>query len=189
MAIRRYDRKPEGRVHQEDFAQAVGLPPGKKYEQITYEVMARLVRRFIDEEAVDELVRRLVFTIASGNADAHLKNWSLVYPDSVQARWSPLYDQVATIAWKAPARALALKLAGVKDFGRIDRATFERFAEKADLDEGRVLEQVDKTLERLRKTWRGIAADLPIPRFHRDSLLEHWRTVPLLRGVGPLESA
>lgn len=188
LAIRRYDRGPEGRVHQEDFAQAVGLPPGKKYDQITYEVMARLVRRFIDEEAVDELVRRLVFTIASGNADAHLKNWSLVYPDAVRARWSPLYDQVSTVAWEGPARVLALKLAGVKEFGRIDRATFERFAEKADIDVRRVLEQVDRILESLRQTWRDIAADMPLPQAHKRSLLEHWRKVPLLRAAGAPDS-
>lgn len=188
LAIRRYDRSPEGRIHQEDFAQAVGLPPGKKYEQITYEVMARLVRRFIDEEAVDELVRRLVFIIACGNSDAHLKNWSLVYPDGIRARWSPLYDQVATIAWKDPARALALKLAGVKDFARIDRSTFERFAQKADLDARRVFGEVHATLERLRSVWQDVEASPPLPRSHRESLCEHWRTVPLLRAAGALDS-
>lgn len=34
LAIKRYDRTPDGPVHQEDFAQATGLPPAKKYEQI-----------------------------------------------------------------------------------------------------------------------------------------------------------
>jgi serine/threonine-protein kinase HipA len=187
LAIRRYDRLPEGRVHQEDFAQAVGLPPGKKYDQITYELMARLVRAFIDEEAVDELVRRLTFAVASGNGDAHLKNWSLVYPDRIQARWSPLYDQVATIAWEGPDRALALKLAGVKDFGRVDRAAFERFAEKAAVEGRRVLERVDETLEDLRRCWGELAADLPLPPEHREALREHWRKVPLLRDAGPLD--
>jgi serine/threonine-protein kinase HipA len=44
LAIRRYDRLPQGeRIHQEDFAQAVGLPPGKKYDQITHEAMGLLV--------------------------------------------------------------------------------------------------------------------------------------------------
>src|SRR5262249_38749318 len=62
LAIRRYDRSAQGRVHQEDFAQTVGLPPTKKYDQVTHDAMAILVRRVIGEEAVDELVRRLVFT-------------------------------------------------------------------------------------------------------------------------------
>ena len=188
LAIRRYDRLPHGRrVHQEDFAQAVGLPPKRKYDQITHEVMANLARRFIDEEAVAELVRRLVFTVASGNNDAHLKNWSLIYPDTIRAQWSPLYDQVATVAWEVPDRQLALKLAGVKEFSRIDRSTFERFAQRAQIDQRRVLELVHKTLEHLRTTWRAIAPDLPLHKTHVAALREHWRKTPLLRESGPLD--
>lgn len=187
LAIRRYDRGPEGRVHQEDFAQAVGLPPAKKYEQITYEIMAQLVQRFIDEKAVDELVRRLTFVVACGNNDAHLKNWSFLYLDAIQARWSPLYDQISTVAWKSPDRALALKLAGVKGFGRIDRSTFERFADKARIDRQRVLDLVAETLTRLRDVWREIGPGLPLPEAHRGALRDHWRRVPLLRSAGTLD--
>lgn len=187
LAIRRYDRVPQGRVHQEDFAQAVGLPPKKKYDQVTHDVMASLVRRFIDDEAVDELVRRLIFTVASGNNDAHLKNWSLVYPDTIRARWSPLYDQVATVAWEGLDRTLALKLGGVKEFSRIDRSTFERFAERAQIDGRRVLELVDGTLERLRTAWREIGSDLPLPKAHAEALLTHWQNVPVLRTAGSLD--
>lgn len=187
LAIRRYDRSPEGRIHQEDFAQAVGFPPGLKYDHITYEVMARLIRQFVGEDAVNEFVRRLVLVVATGNNDAHLKNWSLVYPDGIQASWSPLYDQVSTVAWKAPDRTLALKLAGVKPFGQIDRAAFERFAERAEVERGRVFEQVDQTLDTLRRTWREICADLPLPDEHAKALREHWQDVPLLRDAGPLD--
>ena len=187
LAIRRYDRSPEGRIHQEDFAQVVGLPPSKKYDQVTYEVMARLVRGFLGEEAVEELVRRLVLVVACGNNDAHLKNWSLVYPDRIQARWSPLYDQVATIAWEGPDRELALKLAGVKAFGQIDLAAFERFAGKAGLDKRRLLGQVEATLTRLQEAWRRLAGTLPLPEAQRVALREHWRAVPVLREAGGLD--
>jgi serine/threonine-protein kinase HipA len=187
LAIRRYDRVARERVHQEDFAQAVGLPPTKKYDQVTHDLMARLVRKFIDEEAVDELVRRLVFTIASGNNDAHLKNWSLVYPDTIRARWSLLYDQVATVAWEGLDRTLALKLAGVKEFGRIDRSVLKRFAEAAQIDRQRVLDHADGTIERLRAAWREIASSLPLPKAHTKALQAHWRRVPLLRAAGPLD--
>jgi serine/threonine-protein kinase HipA len=186
LAIRRYDRSPQGRVHQEDFAQAVGLPPSKRYGQVTYDAMARLARRFIDEDAVGELVRRLVFVIASGNNDAHLKNWSLVYPDGIRARWSPLYDQSASVAWEGLDRELALKLAKVNQFGGIDRSTFERFAEAAQVEKGRVMELVVGTIERLRTAWQTISSDLPLPEPHAAALREHWRKVPLLRAVGNL---
>jgi serine/threonine-protein kinase HipA len=183
LAVRRYDRTDEGRVHQEDFAQAVGLPPARKYAQIRSEDMAVLTRRFVDEEAVDELVRRLVLTIAIGNGDAHLKNWSLIYPDRVRAAWSPLYDQVATVAWKVPARALALKLGGARDFRQIDRDAFTRFADRAKVDRHRVDTLIDETLERTRDAWQ-VLGELPIVSGHRRAIEEHWKQVPLLREVG-----
>lgn len=187
LAIRRYDRLPEERVHQEDFVQALGLPPKRKFGQLTYDAMPGLVRRFINEEAVEELVRRLVFVVACGNNDAHLKNWSLVYPDKIRARWSPLYDQVATVAWEIPDRRLALKLGGEEAFSRIDRAAFERLIERAKIERGRGMELLDKTLEELRTAWRAITRDLPIPQEHIAALREHWRKVPLLRAAGALD--
>lgn len=136
---------------------------------------------------MDELVRRLVLTIACGNNDAHLKNWSLIYPDRIQARWSPLYDQIATVAWEGFDRKLALKLAGVKEFGLIERSRFERFAENAQIDKYRTLQLVDITLDQLRTTWREIVADLPLPTAHVSALREHWQRVPLLRTAGSLD--
>jgi len=187
LAIRRFDRSDKGRIHQEDFAQAVGLPPGMKYEQITYETMARLVRRFSDEEAAYELLRRLALVIASGNNDAHLKNWSLIYSDRIRARWSPLYDQMATVAWPGPDRALALKLAGVKGFDRIDGEAIVHFAERAELDRSRATAEVGKTLERLRAVWQELGAHLPLPADHARRIRRHWRRVPLLAAAGPLD--
>ena len=187
--MRRYDRSAdtEKRIHQEDFAQAVGLPPTRKYDVITYDVLAQLAGRFIDAaDAVDEFVRRLVFVIATGNNDAHLKNWSMTYPDRIRAHWSPLYDQVATIAWQAPDRALSLKLAGVKELGQIDRAAFERLANEASLDALRVLSIVDRTLAELQRAWSAIRADLPLPEAHADAIRNHWGSVPLLREAGDL---
>lgn len=187
LAVRRYDRSRSGRIHQEDFAQVVGLPPRSKYDQISYDQMAQLIRKFVDEEAVDELVRRLGLVLATGNNDAHLKNWSLIYPDRVRARWSPIYDQVATVAWPALDRRLALSFAGIKEFGRIDRSTLERFAKTAAMEENRVFHQVEAAIFRLRQTWRQIAKDLPLPTAHAEALREHWRRVPLLRELGGLE--
>lgn len=186
LVIRRYDRTEDGRVHQEDFSQAVGLPPASKYEQVKHEGMALLVRQFIDEAAVDEYVRRLVLTVAIGNGDAHLKNWSLIYPDRIRAAWSPLYDQVSTVAWRTPARALALKLAGVKSFGEIDRKAFDRLADRAGMDRKGMGRLLGETLDRIRQAWGELGEELPLVPSHREAIREHWRRVPLLRSVGEL---
>lgn len=182
LAVRRFDRSGKGRIHQEDLAQVVGLSPDQKYQHLTYEAMAKLTRSLIREEAVDELIRRLVFVIASGNNDAHLKNWSLVYPDRIQALWSPLYDQVATVAWSLPERKLSLKMAGVRDFHRIDRPALLRFAERAELNASRVEEVAAATLKRL-ATHRDAALER-LPADHSDALRSHWKGVPLLTELG-----
>jgi serine/threonine-protein kinase HipA len=186
LTIRRFDRLGGRRIHQEDFAQVVGAPPHLKYDNVTYEAMAILVRNILDEEACDEFVRRLALMIACGNNDGHLKNWSLLYPDGIRAAWSPIYDQVSTVGWPQPDRRLALKLSGIKDFGRIDREAFARFAGKAALNPERVLIILDETLVSLRDAWAEIGDTLPLPQNHREALREHWQRVPLLREVGGL---
>ena len=47
----------------------------------------------------EEFIRRLVFNILIGNADMHLKNWSLIYPDRCRAALAPADDFVSTIAY------------------------------------------------------------------------------------------
>ncbi len=44
-------------------------------------------------------MRRLAFMVLSGNADAHVKNWAIVYPDGLEARLAPVYDFVSTIVY------------------------------------------------------------------------------------------
>jgi serine/threonine-protein kinase HipA len=179
--IRRYDRPVGGRVHQEDFAQVAGLGPQHKYHHLRYEQIAFLAGRIIGDGAFDEFVRRLAFTIASGNADAHLKNWSLVYPDGRTPAWAPLYDQVGTVAWPEVRSELALKMAGTKDWFRIDLAHFGRLAELASMDAKGTVSLVGESVEGFFAAWRTLAARDILPRAHVTALQEHWRRVPLLR--------
>ncbi|MGM0705480.1 MAG: type II toxin-antitoxin system HipA family toxin [Bacteroidota bacterium] len=183
LQIKRYDRVEGERVHQEDFNQVVGQDPRHKYDHIRYEDLAVLARAIVGESAYDEVVRRLVFMIATGNADAHLKNWSLIYPDRINAALSPLYDQVATVAWhdKNLNQNWALKFAGSKDPFQTNQATFERFAEKTTTSPQHVQTLVEETLEQIAKTWSDIPArDLMLPH-HITALQTYWKRVPLLK--------
>ncbi len=170
------------RIHQEDFAQIVNLPPRLRYDLISsYEQCAGLVRTIVGEDAYFEFIRRLVFMVASGNTDAHLKNWSLVYPDSVNAELSPLYDQVCTIAWDEMPRILALKFAGTKNLLRIEEATFSRLAEKAGGDTGRTLSTVREVLQRIAESWRSSDIQRLMPPRHASALRDYWEKAPLLK--------
>ncbi|HST58730.1 MAG TPA: HipA domain-containing protein [Longimicrobium sp.] len=180
--IRRYDRDGSKRIHQEDFAQVVNQPPASKYGHTTYEGCASLVRQIVGPEGYREFIRRLTFMVASGNADAHLKNWSLLYPDGVTAVLSPLYDQVATVAWPEEVTfKWALKFAGTKDPYHIDSSAFTRLAQKSGGDVKDTLRTMQETIERTAAAWSTSAASEAMPREHAERLGEYWSRAPLLR--------
>ncbi|PRQ06141.1 type II toxin-antitoxin system HipA family toxin [Enhygromyxa salina] len=188
LMISRYDRLGSDRIHQEDFAQVINARPINKYGNVTYEQLAILVQNIISETARDEFIRRLVFMIASGNSDAHLKNWSLIYPNRRDAELAPLYDQVATVAWlDADGKAIikpvvALKLAGVRRFAELSSETFASFAERIRVDTKHVAALVHDTLERLREAWKRVRQrrDWQLAAAHEQALAEHWQRTPLL---------
>ncbi len=183
LAIKRYDRDGTRRIHQEDFLQVAGLRPDLKYDYLKYEQLAILISNIVGGDGYDEFIRRLSFVVASGNADAHLKNWSLIYPDRVNATMSPLYDQVSTVAWPELEYTLAIKLAGVKDFAKVDEEAFRRLAKRAGGDQDRTLELVRSTVMKSADVWTDVGSELPIPADHVNALRKHWDTVPLLKGV------
>lgn len=90
-AVRRFDRLPDAHrtpVHIEDFAQVRDKYPQAKYEG-TFETVVALAYRGQDPAGLREAVRRIAFSTAIGNGDAHLKNWSLIYPDRRVPSLSP----------------------------------------------------------------------------------------------------
>ncbi len=96
LAVKRFDRSDDGSlVHIEDFAQVRGFMPQHKYDG-AFETVAALCYRGRDEKGLHEFVRRMVFNVLVGNGDAHLKNWSLIYPDGRNPTLSPAYDLVST---------------------------------------------------------------------------------------------
>jgi serine/threonine-protein kinase HipA len=181
FVIRRYDRKDGGRIHQEDFAQVTNLPPVLKYDHIRYEQCGRLIKELINDEAYYEFVRRITFTIASGNADAHLKNWSFLYLDGEQPSLAPMYDQVCTIAWPAFQSELALKLAGTKNWFSLDLRQFALLAERAGADSNRTTQTVQETLSQLVTAWNSSQVPNLLPPAHAKRLQEFWGRVPLLK--------
>jgi len=97
LAVERFDRGPGGRrIHMEDFAQVFGVFPGDKYDHRSYANIAAVLWAETGSEGTYEFVRRLVFSVLIGNADMHLKNWSVLYPDGRAPVLSPAYDYVAT---------------------------------------------------------------------------------------------
>ncbi|CAN5406165.1 hypothetical protein BH11PSE7_BH11PSE7_23870 [soil metagenome] len=98
LAVPRYDRQGASRVHAEDFAQALGFMPFAKYtNEVSYATLMRYCMAFesLGEAAVLELLRRIAVNELIGNADCHLKNIGVYFPDGHSPQLPPAYDIVA----------------------------------------------------------------------------------------------
>lgn len=124
---RRYDRASGThdwvRLHQEDFCQALGLPPSRKYEADggpSFADCVELVRTASVEPARDLLLllRWQAFNVGIGNADGHAKNLSLLRDSGGNWRLAPFYDLVSTRALPRLSSRLAMRIGRAV---RIDR--------------------------------------------------------------------
>jgi serine/threonine-protein kinase HipA len=179
LAVRRFDRTATGeRVHIEDFAQVFGVYPEEKYTKASYGSIARVLWLETGEEGITELTRRLVFNVLSGNSDAHLKNWSLIYPDGRTPRLAPAYDLVGVVPY-IPDDGLALSLGDTKAFSHVDPDRFRRFAEKAGLPVRLVVQTARDTASRIRDLWPAHEPLRALPERVRAALDAHIGSVPL----------
>jgi serine/threonine-protein kinase HipA len=131
LAVERFDRAAGGKpIHMEDFAQVFGLYPDDKYRHRSYANIAAVLWAETGEAGTYEFLRRLVFSVLIGNADMHLKNWSLLYPDRRTPVLSPAYDLVATLPY-IPNDSLALSFGGSRSLSEITTDQVRRFADTA----------------------------------------------------------
>lgn len=178
LVVRRFDRTQDGPVHIEDFAQVFGVYPEDKYKKASSKNIASVLAAESDDADIAEFVRRLVFNTLIGNADMHLKNWSLIYPDRRRARLSPAYDFVSTIPYIADDKA-ALKFARTKRMDEFSRDELKYLAAKARLPEKLVLDTATETVSRFHEVWRSESRNLPIARAVRDAIETNVGKVPI----------
>lgn len=179
LAVRRFDRPHASeRVHIEDFAQVFGVYPERKYKNASYGSIARVLWLETGEVGVTEYTRRLAFNALIGNADAHLKNWSLIYQDGRTPQLAPAYDLVGTIPY-IPGDRLALSLGDTKEFIQVDLNRFRRFANKAGLPERLVMQTAREIAARVRDLWPTHEPLRALPEHIREAIAAHMKTVPL----------
>lgn len=144
LLVERWDRTIDddgrfARLHQEDFCQALGVLPAAKYEAEGGPSFPQLVAALRGLGAptlardLNELVQALVLNVLLGNADAHGKNYAILYEPLGVGRLAPLYDIVSTAVYPDLNRALAMTVGGVDDADEIDLAAWRRLAENSGL--------------------------------------------------------
>jgi serine/threonine-protein kinase HipA len=175
VLVRRFDRvvsaDGEGfsvtRLHQEDFCQALGYRPAQKYTHRGGPSAAQLFPVAASAGAPAllrlHLLRAMIYCYLIANADAHAKNFALLYQrgrgDAASIALAPLYDLAAIALYPKFRQGMALAIGGAQDYAAIDRAAWAAFAKEAGLRSRFVVEQI-----------RDLATQiLPVARALKDS--------------------
>jgi serine/threonine-protein kinase HipA len=129
------------RLHAEDFCQATGRPPERKYEAEggpTFRDCFAVIKDHSVRPALDQdaLVKLAVFNALAHNSDAHAKNISMLYGEQGPVL-APFYDLLCTGVYDEHGVKMAMGIGGEKRPEWIRRRHWERFA--TDIQVGRSL--------------------------------------------------
>jgi serine/threonine-protein kinase HipA len=180
LVLRRFDRTGAGeRIHAEDFAQALFRSPQDKFN-CTAEVLGKVVYGFTQQglPQVQQLARRLLVNVLLGNADTHLKNWSLLYPDRVNAELAPAYDLLYTQAFNSQEQDAMMTIGGHKAWYSLEFSHFEAWGGAVGVPWRAIRPHLLDTLERARTLWPAYLEAAPMLETHKLLLRHHWKSLP-----------
>ena len=118
FVVDRYDRTELNgntvRVHQEDFCQALGIPPNRKYEveggpSVKDGIALLKKHSALPVADMDAFLKMVEFNYLIGNADAHGKNFSILYGKN-GIRLAPVYDVMDTDIYPQVSKKMAMKI-------------------------------------------------------------------------------
>lgn len=152
IVVERYDRLPPQsgspfvqRIHQEDMCQALGLMPGRKYQEEGGPGIAQIVtllrRVSSDIEAdVNRFLQANMLNWLIGGTDAHAKNYSLLISAGDEIRLAPLYDVSSQTPYPEMIKQrVSMKIGDHYDIARIGVADWRKLARTCAIDEDIVL--------------------------------------------------
>ena len=178
FATKRYDRvidetssaigslKRPYRLHQEDFAQAMGIASFEKYERdgLNYaEKMFEIIRKYAKRPLDDQirLWNRIVFNFVLGNTDAHIKNYSLLYDPHMEGiSLSPAYDMISTVIYESATRDMSFNIGGIRNLDSIDEERFRALAASVGIGEKIAMNNYHKVLDLFENAVKESAKEL-----------------------------
>ncbi len=167
LIVVRYDRAftPDGhvrRLHQEDFAQVLGVFPERKYERgilpgpslddilgVGGKVWSTgpEMSSILSEPERLRIMDQVIFNILVANADAHAKNYALLLSGG-NVRPAPLYDVSCVLPWGHIDQNFAQRIAGRKRRpGDIAPRHWEVIAHEAGLDKRELRTRVERMID------------------------------------------
>ena len=93
-----------------------------------------LLRDWLTTPVLDirEFIDGLIFNVLIGNADAHGKNYSILY-NGRERRLAPFYDLVCTLAWPELSKNLSMKIGKGDSLEAITPTHWEKMAAETQL--------------------------------------------------------
>lgn len=142
LVAERFDRwEDDGRtvrIHQEDGAQAMGIPPERKYatgpsgatSDPSLARIAELLDRYAEAPRVElrRLMEQVTVNVALGNTDAHAKNYGILHPTDRTIALSPMYDVVPARVINPRMLEMGLRVGATL---RMDRVTGAKLVDEA----------------------------------------------------------
>lgn len=149
---KRIDRHKKKKIQMEDMCQLTERMTENKYNG-SYEQIAKAILRYSINPGLDvvNFFEQVVFSFLTGNADMHLKNFSLINRPPHGYVLSPAYDMVATkLVNPADDEELAITLNGKQR--KITRTDFVTAFSSHRLD-GKQQENIFRKMERAKPKW------------------------------------
>lgn len=151
LLVERYDRILRNgvwrRLHQEDFCQALSLPPAAKYQHNRtgtpgpgLDDLFRIVRTSMTARDTVRLLDAVIFNVLATNVDSHAKNYSIMLTRS--ARLAPLYDLIAGDVWSSITQNLPQDIGGRNRGRHINLRHWSRMANECGLSANAVVRRV-----------------------------------------------
>ena len=173
LLVGRYDRRvgDDGavhRLHQEDFCQALGVPPARKYASDggpTFKRCFELARSVCTRpaRAVLQLLDAAIAQVLIGNADAHGKNYSILHDPPGTVTLAPLYDLMCTVAYPHLATGFAMKVARRGTLEDLRTGDWDRFARDCGLSAPFVRRRIGELCDVARQRCAVVADELMQP--------------------------
>lgn len=165
LILERFDRARDldgsvMRLHQEDFCQALGIMPDRKYQADGgpgFADLARVIRRACTAPIIDIeiLVGIALFNLLVGNCDAHGKNFSLLHRENRKGL-SPFYDLVSTTMWPELDTKLSMRFGKEYRLEKIERSDLALFAADLGVKAALVTQRLDSLIEGASTAWQTV---------------------------------
>lgn len=185
FATKRYDRvitdksnrmdglKVPYRLHQEDFAQALGKPASEKYEKACEGYLKHMFQllAIYSENPVQDQIKLwdiMVYDYLVGNTDNHIKNLSLLYnQDLTGIRLAPAYDIISTTVYESSTRDMGIAIGDKISIDEMNQESFKQEAGKCGINVGMAMRRFDKMTSQFEEALKKAVQQLEDQGFYK----------------------